>query len=73
MFDVGETKFQYDIWGDAVNTASRMESNGEVGKVNVSEVTYNLLKSYKDFAFTYRGEIEAKGKGKMAMYFVELN
>jgi adenylate cyclase len=70
---VGETKFQYDIWGDAVNTASRMESNGEVGKVNVSEVTYNLLKSYKDFAFTYRGEIEAKGKGKMAMYFVELN
>jgi adenylate cyclase len=70
---VGETKFQYDIWGDAVNTASRMESNGEVGKVNVSEVTYNLLKSNKDFAFTYRGEIEAKGKGKMAMYFVELN
>ena len=70
---VGETKFQYDIWGDAVNTASRMESNGEVDKVNISETTYNLLKSDPDFMFTYRGEIEAKGKGKMAMYFVNSN
>jgi class 3 adenylate cyclase/Flp pilus assembly protein TadD len=68
---VGESKFQYDIWGDAVNTASRMESNSEVGRVNISETTYSLLKNDADFNFTYRGEIDAKGKGKMAMYFVQ--
>jgi adenylate cyclase len=66
---VGIKKFQYDIWGDTVNTASRMESSGEPGKVNVSESTYSLLKD--EFSFEERGEIEAKGKGKMKMYFVE--
>lgn len=66
---VGIKKFAYDIWGDAVNTASRMESNGQIGKVNISEPTYNLVKD--DFEFEHRGEIETKGKGKINMYFVE--
>lgn len=66
---VGTTKFQYDIWGDTVNTASRMESSGEVSKINISEKTYELIKD--KFTCEYRGEIEAKGKGKVKMYFVE--
>jgi class 3 adenylate cyclase len=66
---VGVKKFAYDIWGDTVNTASRMESSGEVGKVNVSESTYNLTQN--TFNFTYRGKIAAKGKGEINMYFVE--
>jgi len=66
---VGEHKFQYDIWGDTVNTASRMESSGDVGKVNISEDTYELVKD--QFECTYRGEVEAKGKGKIKMYFAE--
>jgi len=66
---VGIRKFAYDIWGDTVNTASRMESSGEVGKVNVSETTYNLTQDV--FSFTYRGKIEAKGKGEISMYFAE--
>ena len=70
---VGVKKFQYDIWGDTVNTASRMESNGEAGKVNISEATFNLLKTDKDFAFESRGKIEAKGKGGIEMYFVNSN
>ncbi len=65
---VGVKKFQYDIWGDTVNTASRMESSGEAGKVNISEATYQLVK--ENFQCEYRGEIEAKGKGKLGMYFV---
>jgi len=65
---VGVKKFQYDIWGDTVNTASRMESSGEVGKVNISEATYALVKD--EFVCEFRGEIEAKGKGKMGMWFV---
>lgn len=68
---VGTTKFQYDIWGDAVNTAARMESSSDVGKVNISESTYNLLQQYDVFEFTERGAIEAKGKGKIKMYFIE--
>ncbi len=65
---VGIKKFQYDIWGDTVNTASRMESSGEAGKVNISGTTYALVKNA--FACTYRGEIDAKNKGNMKMYFV---
>jgi class 3 adenylate cyclase len=66
---VGTKKFQYDIWGDAVNTASRMESAGEPGKVNISENTFNLVKN--KFDCFYRGEISAKGKGSIKMYFVD--
>ena len=68
---VGIKKFQYDIWGDTVNTASRMESKGEVGKVNVSQETYEMLQSKNSFKFENRGKIEAKGKGEIQMYFVE--
>lgn len=66
---VGVKKFQYDIWGDTVNTAARMESAGEVGLVNVSEITYVLVKDW--FNCTSRGKVEVKGKGFMEMYFVE--
>lgn len=66
---VGLTKFAYDIWGDTVNVAARMESNGEAGKINISQSTYLEIKD--DFACTFRGEIEAKNKGKISMYFVE--
>jgi adenylate cyclase len=65
---VGVKKFAYDIWGDTVNTASRMESTSEVGKINISETTYELIKN--DFDCTPRGQIEAKGKGSIAMFFV---
>ncbi len=67
---VGVKKFQYDIWGDTVNTAARIESNGDVGKVNISQATYEFLKDDPDFTFESRGKIEAKGKGEIAMYFV---
>lgn len=66
---VGIKKFAYDIWGDTVNTAARMESSGEVGKVNISESTYELAKDR--FVCTYRGKVAAKGKGEISMYFVE--
>jgi adenylate cyclase len=66
---VGVKKFAYDIWGDAVNTAARLESSGELGKVNISESTYNLVKD--DFSFISRGKISAKNKGEIAMFFVE--
>ncbi|OFX47741.1 MAG: hypothetical protein A2046_11010 [Bacteroidetes bacterium GWA2_30_7] len=65
---VGKKKFAYDIWGDSVNIASRMETAGEVGKVNISETTYHLVKDY--FMCETRGKIEAKNKGKVEMYFV---
>ena len=67
---VGVKKFQYDIWGDTVNTASRMESSGEVGKVNISQATYELLKDDDEFSFKSRGKIQAKGKGEIEMWFV---
>lgn len=67
---VGVKKFQYDIWGDTVNTAARMESSCEVGKVNISGTTYEIIKDSPELDFEYRGKIEAKGKGKMDMYFV---
>ena len=68
---VGVRKFQYDIWGDTVNTASRMESSGEPGHVNISEATYALVKDTPGLVFTPRGKVQAKGKGEMEMYFVE--
>ena len=66
---VGVKKFAYDIWGDAVNTAARMEQNSEPGKINISQNTYELVKG--KFSFEYRGEIDTKGKGMLKMYFVE--
>jgi len=70
---VGVKKFQYDIWGDTVNIAHSMESSGDVGKVNISENTYNLIKEDPDFIFESRGKIQAKNKGDLEMYFVERN
>jgi class 3 adenylate cyclase len=67
---VGVKKFSYDIWGDTVNTASRMESSGEPGQVNISEATYELVKNETGLSFTPRGKVQTKGKGEMAMYFV---
>jgi adenylate cyclase len=67
---VGVKKFQYDIWGDTVNTASRMESSGEPGRVNISESTYSAVKDDPRFRFIPRGKVEAKGKGEVEMWFV---
>ena len=69
---VGEKKFQFDIWGNAVNTASRMETHSEEAKVNISQITYELIKDDPQFAFESRGEMKVKGKGKMDMWFVKL-
>ena len=66
---VGKNKFAYDIWGDAVNVASRMESSGAPGKVNISGDTYELVKDI--FTCEYRGKVKAKNKGEIDMYFVE--
>jgi class 3 adenylate cyclase/Tfp pilus assembly protein PilF len=66
---VGTKKFAYDIWGDTVNTASRMESSGEPGKINISGATYELVK--KKFKCTPRGKVKAKGKGEVDMFFIE--
>ena len=66
---VGRKKFQYDVWGDTVNTAARMESSGAAGQVNISQTTHDFLGSR--FKFAPRGELEAKGKGKLAMFFVD--
>ncbi len=65
---VGSKKFSYDIWGDTVNVASRMESMSEPGKINISKSTYEFIKS--DFDCEYRGEIEAKNRGKVKMYYI---
>jgi adenylate cyclase len=65
---VGDIKFAYDIWGDTVNLASRIESNSEAGQVNVSQDTYNLIRYRYDC--DYRGKMPAKNKGEVDMYFV---
>ena len=66
---VGKKKFSYDRCGDTINTASRMESASEAGKINISSSTYNLVKN--DFSCFPRGKIFAKGKGELEMYFIE--
>jgi adenylate cyclase len=66
---VGVKKFAYDIWGDTVNIASRIESSSEPGKINISENTYQYIKH--EFDFEPRGKIFAKNKGEIDMYFVE--
>jgi class 3 adenylate cyclase len=65
---VGTKKFAYDIWGDTVNIASRMETNSEPGKINISHDTYEIVKESIDCI--YRGEIDVKNRGTMKMYFV---
>ena len=69
---VGVKKFQYDIWGDTVNTAARMETAGEIGKVNISQDTYEAIVNDTQFEFTSRGMISVKGKGSLQMWFVAL-
>lgn len=66
---VGKKKWAYDIWGDAVNIAARMETSSQLGKINISENTYELVKD--KFDCHYRGEIMVKNKGMMKMYFVK--
>ncbi len=66
---VGRKKFAYDIWGDTVNVASRMESSGEEGRINVSGETFVYVKD--NFFCTHRGKIQAKNKGEIDMFFVD--
>jgi len=65
---IGQQKFSYDIWGDTVNTASRMESSGEPGRINLSQASRDLLLPY--FDMESRGSLEARNKGKVPMYFL---
>jgi class 3 adenylate cyclase len=65
---IGRKKFAFDLWGDTVNIASRMESHGEPDKVHCSEEMYELLR--EDFHFEKRGEIAVKGRGSMMTYFL---
>jgi class 3 adenylate cyclase len=66
---IGEKKFTYDIWGDSVNTASRLESSGVTGEINISQSVYDLVKTF--FICEYRGKIPAKNKGDIDMYFLK--
>ena len=66
---IGRQKFHYDLWGDAVNTASRMESHGVPGKIQIARPTYDLIKD--DFVCVPRGLVEVKGKGQMETWFLE--
>jgi class 3 adenylate cyclase len=65
---VGIKKYTYDVWGDTVNIAKRLETQCEPGRINISQATYDLVKNY--FNCEYRGSIEAKGKGEIDMYFI---
>jgi guanylate cyclase len=65
---IGKTKFHYDLWGDTVNTASRMESHGEVGKIQVTQATYEALR--EEFTLEPRGRIAVKGKGEMQTWYL---
>jgi len=66
---IGERKFAYDVWGDTVNTASRMESSGTPGRINISYSTYEVVKDF--FVCEYRGEVSAKNKGVVKMYYLD--
>ena len=66
---IGKKRLIYDLWGDAVNIASRMESSGEPGKIQVTESTYKLLKN--KYILSKRGTVNVKGKGDMVTYWLE--
>ena len=66
---IGRMKFQYDVWGDTVNTASRMESQGQPGEIQISEATYVLIKDAYDCR--PHGPLEVKGKGMLNTWFIE--
>lgn len=66
---IGTYKFQYDIWGDTVNTAARMESHGAPGRIHISQQTYDLIKN--EFECEPRGAMDIKGKGQMDTWFVD--
>jgi class 3 adenylate cyclase/CheY-like chemotaxis protein len=66
---IGEQRFLYDLWGDTVNTASRMESAGEPGRINISDATRRLVERW--FVCTPRGRLEVKGKGAVEMFFLD--
>jgi len=65
---IGTAKFQYDVWGDTVNTASRMETHGVPGRIQISPSVYQLLKD--DFECEPRGLVDVKGKGPMETWFL---
>ena len=65
---IGRKKFAYDLWGDTVNTASRMESHGSGGSIQITEDTYQLIKN--DFQCESQGKISVKGKGEISVWFV---
>jgi adenylate cyclase len=65
---IGSRKFSYDIWGDTVNVASRMESTGVAGRIQVTEIVAESTKEH--FAFEERGEIDIKGRGRMRTYLL---
>lgn len=65
---IGHNQLQFDIWGDTVNTASRIVAVSETGRINLSAYTYDLIK--KQFSCEYRGRVNAKGKGEIDMYFI---
>ncbi len=66
---IGERKFAYDVWGDSVNIASRMETHGDIGKINISAYTNEMVKDF--FVTEHRGKVEAKNKGQIDMFFVK--
>lgn len=66
---VGHKKFAYDVWGDTVNTASRMESSGLAGEINISQSTYDLVQKW--FVCEHRGQVSAKNKGEIDMYLLK--
>ena len=65
---IGKKKFVYDLWGDAVNIASRMESHGVAGKIQITQATYELI--HDQFACEWRGKMEIKGRGEMSTWFL---